>query len=132
MTTNLTLRNELLESVLFGKTLAIVICIYCIVGSQIEMERILPLLELYFVLTLYMDKGYNISILNSLILIYKGHWIGLYIGVKKKSYNQWNCWIGILNLFFLLIWTQSNKVWKVCENFRWLMEMVEKDHIFNV
>ncbi len=51
---------------------------------------------------LYTDKGYNIS-----VLIYKGCWIGLCVGVQKKCYDQWNCWIWYSELVFLsyLQWT---------------------------
>jgi hypothetical protein len=44
---------------------------------------------------LYADKGYNIS-----VIIYRGCWIGLCVGVQKTCYDQWNCWIWYYELFF--------------------------------
>ncbi len=44
-------------------------------------------------------KGYGISVL----IIYRGHWIGLCVGVKKNCYGQWNCLIWWFELFFLVI-----------------------------
>jgi hypothetical protein len=58
--------------------------------------------------------------------VYRGCWIGFCVGLKKKCYGQWNCWIWWSEFIFLscLSWVgllltvpgAPNRVWCVCEN----------------
>jgi hypothetical protein len=52
-----------------------------------------------FNLVCIQTKSYGISVL----IIYRGHWIVLCVGVKKNCYGQWNCLIWWFELFFLVV-----------------------------
>jgi hypothetical protein len=65
--------------------------------STLALSRVLNLVCVICIQT----KGYSISVL----IIYRGHWTCLCVGVKKNCYDQWNCLICWFELFFLVIWS---------------------------
>jgi hypothetical protein len=61
---------------------------------QVNVETVLRIYIIEFSPCLYTNKDYNVNLLNVNLLIYKGCWIGFVCRfAKKKSIEQWNCWI---------------------------------------